>query len=325
MSQNFRGLHHVGHVVGDMREAIERYRRLGFMVPPPSYPVLPPAPGEPSQPFGVANTHVYFPRNFIELVTILDEDSADCLPEDAQGMPLRVPDEKLSVLTAAIRSTVTNLTACLQRFQGVHILMFDASDLDSAAMQLEGGGVGHGGVHAVQRPVETVDGLRMEPVRYLEIDSPETGKARGRVPEGRVGFAENPSPEVLDAQQHLNHPNGAVGLVGCIMCVDAAELPDVVRRYNRYLDLPVSQDGSISLQGANIHFVTASALRDLLPGEQAPVLPAFVAITVTVRDIAATEHLLRKNGIPVRESASRDIFVPASAALGVAIIFRQAS
>jgi hypothetical protein len=65
--------------------------------------------------------------------------------------------------------------------------MFDSPDIEGAAARLEANGVGHGGVHAAQRPVETADGLRMEPVRFLELD----GVGPGLVPEGRVGPAAN--------------------------------------------------------------------------------------------------------------------------------------
>ena len=38
-------LHHVGHVVGDIDAAIALYRRMGFVLPPPAFPALPPQPG----------------------------------------------------------------------------------------------------------------------------------------------------------------------------------------------------------------------------------------------------------------------------------------
>ncbi|MFF5210105.1 VOC family protein [Streptosporangium sp. NPDC000396] len=324
MGHDISGLHHVGHVVRNMEEALARYRQLGFTLPPPSYPTMPKAAGEPPEPFGAANTHVYFPRNFIEVVTLVGDGGTDRIPADAHLVPLRVPDDKLPGLLAAIRGTAANLTACLKRFQGMHIVMFDSPDIDGAAARLEANGVGHGGVHTVQRPVETVGGTRMVPVRYLEIDSHEPGRARGRVPEGRVGIAENGT---LDAQRHVDHPNGAVELVQCMMCVADAELPDIERRYENYLGRPARSEGfarTFDLDDAKVTLVPESALAGLLPGEHAPGLPAFVAYAVSVRDAAATERFLRASGVPLAETAAGEIFVPADAALGVAIIFRQA-
>jgi hypothetical protein len=46
------GLHHVGHLVRDIEEAAALYRRLGFVVPVPEFPVLPAISGQraPSSP-----------------------------------------------------------------------------------------------------------------------------------------------------------------------------------------------------------------------------------------------------------------------------------
>lgn len=48
-----------------------------------------------------------------------------------------------------------------------------------------------------------------------------------------------------------------------------------------------------------------------------------MAYGVAVRDLAATERFLRESGLPVERSAEGDLFVPAAAALGVAIVFHQ--
>ncbi|MEW9552619.1 VOC family protein [Nonomuraea sp. NPDC050783] len=319
MGQDVTGLHHVGHVVRDLDQAMERYRRLGFTVAAPAYPVLPVTPGGPAQPFGVANTHVYFPRGFVELVAVIDD--ADRLPGDARPIPLRVPDDKLPGLRAAVRATAANIVSFLRRFQGVHIMIVDTPDIDRVADRLTADGVGHGGVHDIQRPVETPTGTRMEPARYLEITDPRLPP--GRVPEGRIGFAENtPAEAPRHRQQHADHPNGATGLVECVLCVADPALPEWERRYEAYFG-PARPGRTARFDRAGVTVVTASALTDLLPGERPAVLPAFVAYAVAVRDLPIAEELLRDNGVPVVRTGPEDVFVPADAALGVAIIFRQ--
>ncbi|MFD1932265.1 MULTISPECIES: VOC family protein [Nonomuraea] len=309
------GLHHIGHVVRDMREAVERYGTLGFTLPPAAYPVLPPAPGAPAEPFGVANTHAYFPGNFVELVTLVGGEATGRMPADARPIPLRVPDDRLAGIVAAIRDTTANLISCLGRFEGVHILMLDTDDVGHEAARLSQEGVGHGGVHAVQRPVETAQGTRMEPVRFLEID----GTAPGLVAEGRVGLAENAG------SGHGPHPNGATGLLECVLCVADAELSEVEERYTRYLGVPARAEGAarvFDLRDAAVTLVGASALGDLLPGERCPALPGFAAYTLATRDADATERFLRGRGVPLGRTAGGEIFVPSEAALGVAIVFR---
>lgn len=195
------GLHHVGHLVHDMGEAIKLYRELGFTVSPPAYPVIPGA-----APFGVANAHIYLDGGFIELVALVDER----LPSDARPIPLHVPEDRLPWAVEAIRATAAQVAGCLQRFEGMHILMFDTPDIDAAAARLDG----HGGVHAVHREGELV--------RYFEFAG---------LPEGRVGFAETPS-----VARVTDHTNGARRLVSCELHVP--DTGDFFERYALY-DGPV--------------------------------------------------------------------------------------
>ncbi|WP_329519131.1 VOC family protein [Spirillospora sp. NBC_01491] len=318
MGDDINGLHHVGHIVRDMDQAMGRYRQLGFTVQAPAYPVLPRVAGGPAEPFGVANTHIYLSRNFIELVAVIDDTGR--MPGEARPIPLQVPDDKLPGLTAAIRATAANITSFLQRFEGLHIVIADTPHIDSVAARLTAAGVGHGGVHAIQRPVETRTGTTMEPARYLEISDP--GLPVGRVPEGRIGFAQNTPAEALADQQHNDHPNGATELIGAVLCVADPALPELERRYSTYFGQ--AREGQIGrFERADVTVVAASALADLLPGERPTALPAFVAYAVSVRDLAATERTLRDNGVPIIGTRPGEMFVPADAALGAAIIFRQ--
>ncbi len=323
MGQDITGLHHVGHVVRDLPTAVDTYRRLGFTLPSPAYPALPTAPGRPARALGAANTHIRLRRNFLEIVSVIDDGQP--IPDDAQVIPLNVPDDKLPGVLAAVRGTVANLGHCLDRFQGAHILMLDSPDLDRAAARLSTAGVGHGGVHLVQRPVETVEGTRTEPVRYLEIDSAEPDAARGRLPEGRVGLAEN---HAGGSAPWPAHANGAVDLVECLLGVPDEALPGFQRRYETYLGRPAEACGPtrrFRLDDATITVIAASALPDLLPGEHPPALPAIVGYTVAVHDTARTEQHLRAAGVPHHRTRTGEIVVPAGEARGVTIIFRRVS
>jgi hypothetical protein len=321
MGKDISGLHHVGLVVADMTAAVETCRRLGFVVPPPACPTLPTTPGAAARPVGAANTHIYLRRNFVEIVTVVEDGQP--IPEGARTLPLDVPDDKLPGLLTAVRGATANLTACLDRFPGMHILIFDSPDIDGAASRLGTAGVGHGGVHAIQRPVETADGTRMVPARYLEIDSADPGAPPGRLPEGRLGIAENTA---LDGQQQPAHANGAVDLVGCVLCVADDELPEAARRYETYLGRAADREGATAtfdLDGATVTLVAASAVPDLLPGERPPAVPAFVGYTIAVHDIAQTEDHLRATGVSHTKPRAGEIVVPASEALGAAIVFRS--
>jgi catechol 2,3-dioxygenase-like lactoylglutathione lyase family enzyme len=329
MSADINYLHHVGHVVTDMEEGLALYRRLGFVLLPPSYPMLSPHAGAPPRPVGAANTHASFARNFIELMTCLQEGSNSHIPSDAHLVPLHAPAEHLPRIAEAINRTTATLAACLARFQGLHILVFQTDDPDGVAARLSAEGVRHGGVNTIKRPVETSKGMQMEPIRVIEIEDPDAATVeRGRVAEGRIAVAANPSAESLLDPRFLEHPNGAVDLVESILCVARAELPAFERRYQQYLGRSARTEGGtrvLDLKDSRITLVADSELEAILPGERAPAVPAFVAYAVAVRDIGATEKLLQQNGFPLKKSAAGDLFVPAAAALGAAVLFRPAA
>ncbi|WP_282691953.1 VOC family protein [Streptomyces sp. CC208A] len=306
MSHALTRLHHVGHVVSDMTQAMALYQRLGFHVPPPGVPALAPREGAAPEPFGAANTHADLRRSFVELVTPVKPGNTAGLPPDTRIVPLHAPPEKLPLLLSRIEATSARLGGWRDRFEGLHILMFSSPDIDGTANRLTAAGVGHGGVDTVGRPVETPDGVRTEPVRYLEIDD---------VPEGRVGVVADVDP-AFQHLRHLDHPNGAQDLVEAVLCVPDGQLPLARERYERYLGLPASAPGPVTL-------LTGTDLRRLLPGEEPPALPALVACTLAVPDLARVRALLADNGLPVRETARGELFVPAEAALGTALIFRE--
>ncbi|WOX20049.1 VOC family protein [Streptomyces solicathayae] len=306
MPHDIARLHHVGHVVSDMTQAMTLYRRLGFHVPPPSVPALAPREGAAPEPFGAANTHAELSRSFVELVTPVQPGTMAGLPPDARIVPLQAPPEKLPLVQSRIETASAQLGGWRDRFEGLHILMFSSPDVDGTGNRLSAAGVGHGGVNTVGRPVETPDGVRTEPVRYLEIDG---------APEGRVGVVADLDPEFQHAR-HLDHPNGARDLVEAVLCVPDGQLPLFRQRYERYLGRPISAEGPVTL-------LTEADLPGLLPGEDPRAAPALVAFTVAVPDIARVRALLSENGLPVRETARGELFVPADATLGAAVIFRE--
>lgn len=291
-------LHHVGHVVRDIAQAMTLYRRLGFALPPPSCPALSPSEGVVPEPFGAANTHADFPSDFLELVTPV----AASVPADAKLVPLQAPPDVLPVLLERITATTAGLAAHLDRFEGLHILMFSTPDIDATAARLTAGGVPHGGVNTVQRPTET----GLETVRYLELDD---------LPEGRVGVVADLDPEFQHARV-LDHPNGATGLAEAVLCVD--DLDAAESRYATYLGVPATRSGVFDLGRARL--TLTSDLDALLPGERTR--PGLAACAVTVSDLGQTEDLLRTNGFTVARTSEGDLFVPAREALGAAMVFR---
>ncbi len=219
-------IHHVGHVVRDIEQARELYRKLGFLCSTPAYPTLSRSAGEPAKPFGAANMHVTFARNFVEIMAVVTPESH--LSADARPIPLQVPPAALPQVVENIGGTIAKLSASLARFEGLHILVFRTSDAEATAQRFIQAGVGHSGVNRVQQPGQRV------PMGVIEID-------REVVPEGRLAVAES---LVFDAkmQPAPEHPNGVVDLVEAILCTPDAEMEAYVERYQRYLGRPARID-----------------------------------------------------------------------------------
>ncbi|MFH9394366.1 VOC family protein [Streptomyces sp. NPDC017413] len=319
-------LHHVGHIVEDLAEASALYARLGFSVPPPSCPAMPRSVGGAPEPFGAANTHADFPDSFLELATHAQAGETGRLPTDTRLVPLEAPAEELQQLVERIGETSAGLAAYLDRFQGLHILMFSSPAIDDAAARLTSAAVRHSGVNTVRRAAPSGADSPVETIRYLEIDTqePNTGTGAGTVPEGRVGIVTDLDPGIQSAR-HLDHPNGATGLAEATLCVADEDLAATHHRYATYLDRRPRQEREglvFDLDGAALRLIPESALTATLPGEELTALPALVAYTVTVRDLPLTRDLLHRNDIPLRETPTGDFFVPAKAALGTAVVFR---
>ena len=312
MNNEIGYLHHVGHVVRDIEKAQQLYQKLGFICPAPAYPTLSRNAGEPARPFGAANMHATFVRNFVEIMAVVSEESH--LPDDAHPIPLQVPPAALPRVVESIERTIAKVSASLARFEGLHILVFQTEDADESARRFDQIGVGHSGVNRVQQPHQLV------PMGVVEID-------REDVPEGRLAVAEVPVSEPLGAQPSPQHPNGAVDLVESILCVPDAEIEEYVERYQRYLGRVACRDGVarvFDLRESCVKLIPASWLAMMLPGETAPALPAFVAYVVAVHNLGSARSLLESNGLVVNAEPSGGIFVPAKVALGAAVIFRQA-
>jgi hypothetical protein len=274
--------------------------------------------GQP-KPFGAANTHITFLRNFIEIVTVFKDGQA--IPVDARLVPVQVPAHVLPRVLEIIKRTVATVADCLGRGEGTHILCFHTTDIEAAAGQLDGEGVRHSGINVLQRPLHTTAGVRMMPVRVLEMDGEE-------VVEGRLALADQPPLEVLQRQTNMNHPNGAMELDEVILCVADRELAGFVSRYRRYFGSEAHTDGMsrlFDLGEARVRIVPQSGLPAILPGEAAPALPGFAGYAVQVADLTRTRQHLVSNGFPVEHTTLGGIFVPSAAALGTAIVFRQAT
>src|SRR5947209_8320362 len=145
MNHDIEYIHHVGHVVRDMDHARKLYRNLGFLCPAPAYPTLSRGEGELASPFGAANMHAPFARNFVEIMAVVTADRH--LPDDARPIPLQVSPAALPRVVASMERTIATIAASLARFEGLHILVLETADANETARRFDQIGVGHSGIN----------------------------------------------------------------------------------------------------------------------------------------------------------------------------------
>ncbi|MFD0556590.1 glyoxalase-like protein [Stackebrandtia endophytica] len=270
-------LHHTGHLVTDLTDTTDGYRRLGFSVPAATFPGLRAEDGR-LRAIGAGNTRIAFDDNFIELVGL----AGDRLPDDASITPLSLTPQS----EAAIVDTTKRLEAELRDGEGVRILAWHAADLDTVAARLSRTDIPHSGVIRLERPGP--DGATI-PVGYLELDANGT-------PEGRLVVAEGTPAEAT------THPNGAVRLTEAVLCVSSTT---VVDRYRRYLDRD-TDNGVFDLGDTRLWTATADDIARRFDGHRPA--PGFVGHLVAVDDLARTLDHLCDNDIPIRYTDTEDVF-----------------
>ncbi|MFI6813519.1 VOC family protein [Nonomuraea sp. NPDC050328] len=273
------------------------------------------------------------------------------LPDDARLVPLAVPDAKLAAVRDGIRNTLAGLADRLGQAEGAHILVLASADAEATAARLDAAAVPHSGARPGQRPITTAAGTTLAPIKYLDLLATS---GQGLLPEGRIGAAEDAPADLLDAQLGLDHPNGATALTEALLCVAEPDLDPTTERYERYLGVPAEAAGStrrFTLTHGRLTLLTPAELARLLPGEHPKHLPTLCAYVIEVTDLPATEALLREadparpateepprkaepkqatteeplRGTRLQRAATGEPFVPAAAAHGAAIVFRQAT
>ena len=162
MQGNISGLHHVGHLVWHIEEASALYRRLGFVVPAASFPVLPARSDQPVSSLSAGNAHIEFAANFVELATVVP-DVANRPPAGAELVMLVVPNAAMPRIREQLESTTRRLAGALSRFEGVHILVFEAADIEAARQMLCAAGVACGAVSRIRRSVRLAAAQRKFP------------------------------------------------------------------------------------------------------------------------------------------------------------------
>jgi len=234
-----------------------------------------------NQPLGTANRCAMLRRGYIELLAVVDP----ALPDNGLG-------------------------AMLDRFEGARILALGMEDSEGNLERLRKAGLDIPGVSPLSRPVEAGG----PSARFERLPLPEA-------PEGRVQLVRHLTPEAIWQERWMQHPNGATELRAAI--VVSGQPAESAARLSRLSGLALAPDpaGGFALplpDGSCVRILPPEVAAAILPGAEAPALPAVMAMVIGVADLdAARRHLAAEPLVEVPGG----VMVPPARAAGCALVF----
>lgn len=168
----------------------------------------------------------------------------------------------------------------MARYNGVHLASFGTPDAEAEHRRLAGHGFQPEPLISLERKLD--DGHK---VRFKVIHVPPA-----QMPEGRVQYAQQLTPEQIWRDEHLRHTNGVVGLAA--VYVAAADPPETAARWARFTGLLPRRDGDF------VYLQTARGSVFVGPGEA----PAIVGYALRCRDPKSFLSRCERAGLCVRDN-----------------------
>jgi len=278
-------LDHVAHFVPHVDAASSGLKKLGFILAPFSEQSHRAEPGGPLVPAGTGNRCVMFREGYLEFLTPTGD-----------------------------TPVASQLRSAIKRYTGVHLVAFGTAAPEADHARLAKAGYSPLPPVALQRQIGTATGEGT--ARFTVVRVPP-----GTMPEGRIQFCQQHTPELLWQPRWLDHHNRATALAGVILRV--ADAREAAQRFARYTGLLAQLGGSmwrISTARGYLLFVDRETLHRRLD-VVAPSLPWIAGTVLKSEDIAETGDCLRESGVPVHVLGSQRLLVKLPAALGGVIVF----
>jgi len=278
-------LDHVAHFVPHVDGASSELKKLGFTLTPFSEQSHRAEPGGPLLPAGSGNCCVMLREGYLEFLTPTGD----------------------TPIAGQLRTAI-------KRYTGVHLVAFGSAAPDADHARLARAGFSPLPPVALQRQIGTATAEGT--ARFTVVRVPP-----GTMPEGRIQFCQQCTPELLWQPRWLDHHNRATALAGVILRVaDAQEAAQRFARYTGLLAQPGDGVWRISTARGYLLFLDRETLHrglDIV----APSLPWIAGTVLKSEDIAATGDTLRRSGVSVHVIGSRRLLVKLPAALGGVIVF----
>jgi hypothetical protein len=278
-------LDHVAHFVPHVDGASSELKKLGFTLTPFSEQSHRAESGGPPVPAGSGNRCAMLREGYLEFLTPTGD-----------------------------TPVASQLRSAIKRYTGVHLVAFGTAAPEADHARLAKAGFGPLPPVALQRQIGTATGEGT--ARFTVVRVPP-----GTMPEGRIQFCLQHTPELLWQQRWLDHHNRAAALSGVILRV--ADAREAAQRFARYTGLLAQVSASVW------HICTARGYLLFVDRETlhrrfdvvAPSLPWIAGYVLKSEDIVATGDTLRRSGVPVHVFGSRRLLVKLPAALGGVIVF----
>ena len=233
-------------------------------------------------------------------------------PVGAANRCVMLDEGYLEILAPTLETpTAQRMRAAMARHVGVHLACFGTPDAEGEHRRLADHGF---------EPQPLVD-LRREaegrPVRFKVVrPAPE------KMPEGRVQYVEQMTPEAIWTPAHLAHGNGVQGLSAVFVVAD--DPLQVAARWARFSALLPRREGALlALETARGRVLIGT--REIIAGilGHAPAAPSIAGYALSCADPGRFAALCAESALAVRRSGRR-FAVALPPALGGAWLLQQA-
>ena len=278
-------LDHIAHFVPDADAAAKALEALGFTVTPFSPQSHRPTPDSALTPAGTGNRCVMLRRGYLEFLT-----------------------------PTADTEIAGHLRQAISRYVGVHLVALGTSDPEADRARLAAAGFPGLPVLHLERPIATPDGERTAQFAVERVPS-------GTMPEGRIQFVQQKTPELLWQRRWLEHRNRAFALAAVLIGV--AEPAEAAERYSRYLGLTAVADGParrIATARGDLVFLTPEAIGRRF-GVTPPATPWIAGYVLECSDTGHARSRIEMSDLATRDLGRGQFVVTAPPAIGGAIAF----
>lgn len=283
-----RGLDHLVIGVADLDAAGAFYEKLGFRVGVRN-----------RHPWGTENRIVQFPGAFLELITV----------GDATLIPPHGP--RHFSFGAFVRDA-------LARGEGMSMLVLESRDAAGDANGFRAAGIGDFEPFFFERQARRPDGSEVRVAFTLAFAENQAARDCG------FFLCQQLEPQNFWNPAFQQHVNGVSGLSAVfIVAREPAAQADFLSAFSGAESFATPEAGlRLPLPRGRLEVLTPEAARTSLDHESQQLQADFAGFAVTVPALEPVGARLVEHGIPHRRDGAR-IVVPASAALGCAIVFEM--